>query len=93
MPSSITHESVMSLANNAFLVDRLLQVHRLNQDKLVGVLNEYHEMNMLLTAAGHDTAELDLAIKSTLHAGVELIAVTEKAMSKFKLQQEADVLL
>jgi hypothetical protein len=46
----------------------------------------YHELNLTLQAAGHDTSELHAAIKETLESMVKLKAVRDKAVERFKEQ-------
>ena len=46
----------------------------------------YHELNLTLHAAGHDTSELHAAIKETLESVVKLKAVRDKAVERFKQQ-------
>ncbi len=46
----------------------------------------YHELNLTLQAAGHDTSELHAAIKETLESVVKLKAVRDKAVQRFKQQ-------
>ena len=79
-----------SLANNAFLNDRLQVLYRENTNQLIEALLKYDEMNTLLTAAGHDTKELHGCIKSALQSSVALIAHTHDVMAQFNLDREAD---
>ena len=46
----------------------------------------YHELNLTLMAAGHDTSELHAAIKETLESMVKLKAVRDKAVERFREQ-------
>ena len=46
----------------------------------------YHELNLTLQAAGHDTSELHAAIQETLESVVKLKAVRDKAVQRFKQQ-------
>ena len=79
-----------SLANTAFLNDRLQVLHRENTNQLISVLLNYDEMNTILTAVGHDTTALHGSIKSTLESSVDLIAHIHEHMTKFNLDREAD---
>ena len=49
-------------------------------------IQEYHELNLTLQAAGHDTSELHAAIKETLESVVKLKAARDKAVERFKQQ-------
>ena len=49
-------------------------------------IEEYHELNLALMAAGHDTSELHAAIKEMLESMVKLKAVRDKAVERFKQQ-------
>ena len=51
---------------------------------LTAGIEEYHELNLTLQAAGHDTSELHAAIKETLESMVKLKAVRDKAVERFK---------
>ena len=53
---------------------------------LTAGIEEYHELNLTLQAAGHDTSELHAAIKETLESMVKLKAVRDKAVERFKEQ-------
>ena len=83
----------MSLENNAFLVERLHRVYSGNSGKLMAVLNEYHEICTLLTAAGQDTGAVRVAMQYILGISVTLIKSTDEAVRKFELQLETDTLL
>jgi hypothetical protein len=49
-------------------------------------IEEYHELNLTLQSAGHDTSELHAAIKETLESVVKLKAVRDKAVERFNQQ-------
>ena len=49
-------------------------------------IEEYHELNLILKAAGHDPTELHAAMKETLESTVKLKAVRDKAVERFKQQ-------
>lgn len=49
-------------------------------------INDYHEINVTLQTAGHNTSELHAAIKETLESFVKLKAARDKAMDKFVQQ-------
>lgn len=47
-------------------------------------LNEYHQLSVLLQAAGHDTCELDIAMNETFESTLKLKAAREKAEKMFE---------
>ena len=47
-------------------------------------VNEYHELNLALQAAGHDTSELHAAVLETRECIVKLRAVRDQAVKRFK---------
>ena len=53
---------------------------------LTAGIEEYHELNLTLQAAGHDTSDLHAAIKETLESMVKLKAVRDTAVERFKQQ-------
>ncbi len=49
-------------------------------------IEDNHELNLTLQAAGHDTSELDEAIKEALESIVKLKSARDKAVERFKQQ-------
>lgn len=47
-------------------------------------MQDYHELNTTLVAAGHDTSEFHAAIKETLDSIVKLKAIREEAVKRFR---------
>ena len=70
-----------------FIHERL---YELSKPSVVCLFNHstqlYYDIQLTLKAAGHDTSELDAAIKETLKSIVKLKAVRDKAVERFKQQ-------
>lgn len=78
-----THTSMANITQ--FVKDRVNHLTRESCYCLFSAgMQDYHELNTTLAAAGHDTSELQAAIKETLDSIAKLKAVRNVAVMRFR---------
>jgi hypothetical protein len=75
----------MSLSLTSYLNEILKKMNSSSYCRLKYSLEEYQETSRLLGAAGHNTANLDGAIKETSNSMDKLIQANATAVANFKL--------